>query len=51
MVWLLLIVLLIAIFGIGTLVEAAFWTLLIAAAAVIVLAVLASRLIGRASSA
>jgi hypothetical protein len=51
MIWLLLIVVLIAIFGIGTLLEAAFWTLLIAAAAVVVLAVLASRLIGGARSA
>lgn len=47
MIWLLLIVLLIAVFGIGTVLEAAFWALLIVAAVVVAAVVLISRLIAR----
>ncbi len=43
MVWLILLVLLVAIFGIGTLLEAALWVLLLIAAALIALVVLAGR--------
>ena len=50
MLWIILIVLLIAVFGIGTFLELAFWTLLIAAAVVIVLGVLLARAIGGAGS-
>jgi hypothetical protein len=48
-VWLLLVLLLLAIFGIGTLLEAAFWTLLIIGAVVVGAFVLLSRLVSRAS--
>ncbi|MBW3652565.1 MAG: hypothetical protein KY433_03025 [Actinobacteria bacterium] len=47
MLWLLLIIALIAIFGLGTLLEAAFWTLLVIAAVVIVVALAIGRVIGR----
>ena len=47
MLWLLLIIALIAIFGLGTLLEAAFWTLLVIAAVVIVVVLAIGRVIGR----
>jgi len=47
MIWLLLIILLVAILGLGTLLEAAFWTLLIIGALVIGAFVLGSRLVAR----
>ncbi|HUG63616.1 MAG TPA: hypothetical protein VMK83_00200 [Gaiellaceae bacterium] len=47
MIWLLLIILLVAIVGVGTVLEAAFWTLLIIAALVVGAFVLLSRLIAR----
>ncbi|MDP8968588.1 MAG: hypothetical protein M3N04_08310 [Actinomycetota bacterium] len=47
MLWLLLIIALIAIFGLGTLLEAAFWTLLVIAAVVIVVALAIGRVVGR----
>lgn len=47
MVWIVLLVLLVAIFGLGTLLEAAFWTLVVAAVIVVALGVLASRVIAR----
>ena len=47
MLWVVLLILLVAVFGLGTLVEAAFWTLL-AIAAVVAIAVMATgRLLGR----
>lgn len=45
MIWLLLIILLIAIFGVGTILEAAFWTLLIIAGLVLLAFILVSRLV------
>ena len=45
MIWLLLIILLIAIFGVGTILEAAFWTLLIIAGLVFLAFTLVSRLV------
>ncbi len=47
MIWLVVLIVLVAIFGLGTLLEAAFWTLLVVAAVVVALAVLGARLIGR----
>lgn len=47
MIWLLLIVLLALIFGLGTVLEAAFWTLLIIAAAVVILSLAVARALGR----
>ena len=46
-IWLLLVILLIAILGIGTVLEAAFWTLLIIGALVVGAFVLLSRLVAR----
>lgn len=45
MIWLLLVILLIAIFGVGTILEAAFWTLLIIAGLVLLAFILVSRLV------
>ncbi len=47
MVWLILLVVLIAIFGLGSVLEAAFWTLLLIAAVVILAAVAIARRIAR----
>ena len=47
MLWVLLIIALIAIFGLGTLLEAAFVTLLIIAAVVILVVLAVGRVIGR----
>jgi hypothetical protein len=44
-IWLLLIILLLAIFGVGTVLEAAFWTLLIIGALIVGAFVLLSRLV------
>jgi hypothetical protein len=44
-IWLLLVVLLIAIFGIGTVLEAAFWALLVIAGLVVLAFVLLTRLV------
>lgn len=45
MIWLLLVVLLIAIFGIGTVLEAAFWALFVIAGLVVLAFVLLARLV------
>lgn len=45
MIWLLLVILLVAIFGIGTVLEAAFWALLVIAGLVVLAFVLLSRLV------
>ena len=45
MIWLILIVLLVAIFGLGTILEAAFWVLAILAAVAVGLAIAAARLL------
>lgn len=45
MIWLLLLVLLIAVFGLGTVLEAALWTLLVVAALVVAAFVLLVRLL------
>lgn len=47
MIWLLLIILLILVFGLGSVLEAAFWTLLIVAAVVVVLTLAGARVFGR----
>ncbi|HWC26320.1 MAG TPA: hypothetical protein VG474_07030 [Solirubrobacteraceae bacterium] len=47
MLWVILLIALIAIFGLGTLLEAAFWTLLVIAAVVIVVGLAIGRLLGR----
>lgn len=47
MIWLLLIVLIVLIFGLGTVLEAAFWTLLVIAAAVVILGLAVARALGR----
>lgn len=47
MIWLFLIVLIILIFGLGTVLEAAFWTLLVIAAAVVILGLAVARALGR----
>lgn len=47
MIWLILIVLLILVFGLGSVLEAAFWTLLIIAALVIVMSLAVARVLGR----
>lgn len=47
MIWLFLIVLLVLVFGLGSVLEAAFWTLLIIAAVVIVLTLAGARALGR----
>ncbi len=45
--WLLLVIALVAIFGLGTLLEAAFWTLLVIAAVVVVVVLAIGRVVGR----
>lgn len=47
MIWLILIVALIAIFGLGSVLEAAFWTLLVIAAVVVVIGLAIARVVGR----
>lgn len=47
MIWIVLVILLIAIFGLGTLFEAAFWTLLIMAAVVVIAGLAIARVVGR----
>ena len=47
MLWIILIILLVLIFGIGTILEAAFWILLIVAAVVVIGALLGGRALGR----
>lgn len=47
MIWILLIFLLILVFGLGSVLEAAFWILLIIAAAVVILALAIARALGR----
>ena len=47
MLWIVLIVLLALVFGLGTVLEAALWLLLIVAAVVVVLGLLAGRALGR----
>lgn len=47
MIWLLLLILLVAIFGIGTVLEAAFWALVLIAVLAVVGVVLLSRLVAR----
>ncbi len=46
MLWIVGLVLVIAIFGLGTLLEAAFWTLVLVAAIAVALVVAATRLLG-----
>lgn len=50
MLWLVLFILLIAIFGLGTVLEAAFWTLLVIAAVVVVGGLLLGRALGTRAS-
>lgn len=45
--WLLLVIALVAIFGLGTILEAAFWTLLVIAAVVVVVVLAIGRVLGR----
>jgi hypothetical protein len=47
MIWLVLLIALIAIFGLGTVLEAAFWTLLVIAAIVVLVGLAVGRVIGR----
>ena len=47
MIWIILLILLIAVFGLGTLLEAAFWTLLIIGVVVVAAVVGLSRLVRR----
>lgn len=47
MIWILLVILLILVFGLGSVLEAAFWTLLIVAAVVIVATLATARVLGR----
>lgn len=47
MIWILLIIALIAIFGVGTVLEVTFWTLLIIAAVVALVLLAASRVLQR----
>ncbi len=47
MIWLILLIALIAIFGLGTVLEAAFWTLLVIAAAVVIFGLALARVLGR----
>jgi hypothetical protein len=46
MVWVILIVLLVAIFGVGTVLEVAFWFLAVLAAVAIAIAIAAARVLG-----
>lgn len=45
--WLVLLIALVAIFGIGSILEAAFWTLLVIAAIVVVVGLAIGRVVGR----
>ncbi len=45
--WIVLLIALIAIFGLGSVLEAAFWTLLVIAAVVVVIVLAVGRVIGR----
>ncbi|HEX5983940.1 MAG TPA: hypothetical protein VFY69_07020 [Solirubrobacterales bacterium] len=47
MIWLILIILLVLVFGLGTVIEVAFWTLLVIAAAVLILGLATARALGR----
>lgn len=47
MIWIVLLIALIAIFGIGSVLEAAFWTLLLIAAVVVVVGLALARVVGR----
>lgn len=47
MIWILLLILLILVFGLGSVLEAAFWTLLIVAAAITVAVLATARVLGR----
>jgi hypothetical protein len=47
MIWLVLLIALIAIFGLGSLLEAAFWALLVIAAIVVLVGLAIGRVIGR----
>lgn len=47
MIWIILLIALIAIFGLGSVLEAAFWTLLIIAAVVVVIGLALARALGR----
>ncbi len=47
MLWLILLVLLVLVFGLGTVLEATFWTLVIIAAVVVVLGLAIARAVGR----
>jgi hypothetical protein len=47
MLWIILIILLILVFGVGTILEAAFWLLLIIAAVIVIGALLGGRALGR----
>ena len=47
MIWLILLVLLVLVFGLGTVLEAALWTMLIVAAVVIVVGLAIARALGR----
>jgi len=47
MLWLLLVIALIAVFGLGSVLEAAFWTLLVIAAVVVIVVLAIGRVLGR----
>ncbi len=47
MIWIVAILVLVAILGVGTVLEAAFWTLLVVAAVVVVAVLAAARVLGR----
>lgn len=47
MLWIVLLIALVAIFGLGTVLEAAFWTLLLIAAVVVIVGLAVGRVIGR----
>lgn len=47
MIWLILLVLLVIVFGLGTVLEVAFWTLLVIAAVVVVMGLAIARVLGR----
>ena len=47
MLWLLLLIVLVAVFGLGTLLEVAFWTMLVIAAVVAIAVLAVGRVLGR----
>lgn len=47
MLWIILLILLIAVFGLGSVLEAAFWTLVVIAAVVVVAGLAIGRVLGR----